>query len=76
MRRPYVGIDQYNDSVHVIWHYDIFIQYNMGEMRRYFIPTLFYDFARIVQPHFAIDDFAEQTHSIMYADGHEIVPGL
>jgi hypothetical protein len=62
--------------MHVVGHDDKGIQFNQWEMVRDVLPTTPGDFARLVQPHFAIDHMAEQARPIAGAHRHEIRPLL
>ncbi|NMA45830.1 MAG: hypothetical protein GX945_04640, partial [Lentisphaerae bacterium] len=73
--RPHnVGDD--NNAVKVIGHDYEFIQINIWEMDWNIIPTLAGNISRIVQSHFAADDFPKQACPVVGADGHKIGPGL
>ena len=64
------------DSMKVIWHDDEGLQFSQREMARDILPTTLGDFARVIQPHFSIHDFAEQAFPSPRADRHEIRAGL
>ena len=69
---PYDG----NNPMNMIGHDHAFIHFYIGEMDQDIIPTFLDHPPRIIQPHFPIHDFAEQTFPILGADGDEIRPVL
>jgi hypothetical protein len=62
--------------MNVIGHNNKGIQLNQREMVWNILPTTPGDFARLVQPHFAVDHMAEQAFPLAGADRHEIRPRL
>ncbi len=48
--RPYDG--DCNDSVNMVWHNDKFMQLNIVEIIRYFVPNPMDHHSRIIQYHF------------------------
>ena len=43
--------------MNMVWHYTIYIQFNVWEMQWNIIPTFLYKFTDIIQNHFSINNF-------------------
>lgn len=69
-------INQYDDSVHMVWHDDPRVQFDMGIMIWKVIPCGLNNPPRSVQPHFAVNDLSEKRDSVLSANGDEICPIL
>ena len=62
--------------MYVVGHDNKGIQFNQRKMVRDVLPTTPGDFARLIQPHFAVHQVAEQAFPLPCADGHGIRPRL
>lgn len=61
-----IAID-HNDAMKMIGHYGMFIQYDIGKMLWYFIPTFFNHYSRIIQHHFTFYNVTKQTCAVLCA---------
>jgi hypothetical protein len=59
----------------VIRHYDPLIQHHAGEMVRDGVPASGGHFPQRVQPHFSMNNLAEEAFPLAGADRHEIRAG-
>ncbi len=50
--RPYGG--DFNNSVNMVWHNDTFMQLNIVEIIRYFVPDTMEHHPRVIQYHFTV----------------------
>ena len=71
LRRPY-GLMVINYPMHMIGHDHIRTQFNMLKMPWYCTPTFIRDGSEIVQNHFCISNFPEQTIALIRNKGHKI----
>jgi hypothetical protein len=58
----------------MVWHNNIFVQYRIGKMLWYFQPALLRNLSGIVQNHFVVRDFPEQTMPVLYAYCYKTIP--
>ena len=70
MRRPYAGDDE--NAVHMIWHDNPGIRFHLGKMGGDLVPKQLRYSSDIVHPHLAVHNVAEDTHTVLGANGHEI----
>lgn len=59
MRRPYVGDGKY--TVHVVWHHDKHVEFNIGEVTWNCLPTLTDKRTDLVQMNTLVDRLTQQT---------------
>ena len=65
-------IHQYHDTVNMVRHHDKCIAFNTGIMIWQLVPYRLNEATAVVQPHFPVYNFPEQTRTILRYDRDEI----
>ena len=58
----------------MVGHHNVFVQFDKRKMFRGHHPMFLYNYAKIIQHHFSINDLAEDVLSFVRADRYEVRP--
>jgi len=61
--------------MNMIGHHNKHVQFKMTEMIRDSMPTFPNHHPKLIQPHFSVNNIAEQEITLMRTNGDEIRPG-
>ncbi len=82
MRSPYhtvitiISFGNNNNSMHMVGHNLVRIQFYVVKMIGNGQPTFVTDFPEFIQYHFIVSYLAEQTFAILQIDRYKIMPGI